>query len=418
MRVILVGDDDQNIYGFRGADAAYMQQLITGKGAVKYELTENYRSKDNIVSLANQWAATISQRLKTQPCFASQQQNGLIQITQYAHHNIITPLAAIIGKAALSGSTCVLTKTNEEAQLLCSLLLQQGLRAKLIQSNDCFSLGNLYELRYFSDSINSDADHPLITDEDWANAKRRLQAHIHSSAQKDLALATIQAFEAVHTVRKYKSDWQAFLFESKLEDFLGMDTEVIDASTIHKAKGKEFDNVYLLLQQFTPHTDEEKRQLYVAITRAKTNLGIHYQGTYLQPFTVAGLVYHQDANQYPEPQQITLHLTHRDVQLGYFEYVHHRLHSLFSGATLKPLEDGLANAHGEQLLKYAQKFRTALQAHYQRGFRVTAARINFVVYWKDEVKQKEVKILLPPYSCKKYKYSFMVWACPRYGVRR
>lgn len=395
MRVILVGDDDQNIYGFRGANAAYMQQLISEKGAVKYELTENYRSKDNIVSLANQWAGTIGQRLKTQPCFASQQQNGHIQITEYTYPNIIVPLTAIIGKAALSGSTCVLTKTNEDAQLLCSLLLQQRLPAKLIQSNDGFSLGNLYELRYFSDSFNSDADNPLITDEDWTDAKRRLQAHIPTSKQQDLALAVIRAFESVHTARKYKSDWKAFLFESKAEDFLDLDTEVIYASTIHKAKGKEFDNVYLLLQQFTPHTDEEKRQFYVAITRAKSRLDIHYQGAYLQPFSAAGLVYHQDAQPYPEPQQITLHLGHRDVQLGYFEYVQHRLHSLFSGAALHPLEDGLANAHGEPLLKYAQKFRTALQAHYQRGFRVTAAKINFVVYWIDEVKQKEVKILLP-----------------------
>ncbi|MFD2921312.1 RecQ family ATP-dependent DNA helicase [Terrimonas rubra] len=395
MRVILVGDDDQNIYGFRRADAAHMQQLITEKSAIKYELTENYRSKDNIVSLANQWAATISHRLKTEPCFASQQQNGLIHITQYTYNPIILPLASTIGKAGLSGSTCVLTKTNEEAQLLCGLLLQQGMQAKLIQSNEGFNLSNLYELRYFSDMVHAHADNPLITDEDWADAKRRLQGHIQTSTQKDLALAAIQAFEAVNTAKKYKSDWKAFLLESKIEDFLSIDTEVVYASTIHKSKGKEFDNVYLLLQQFTPATDEDKRQIYVAITRAKTNLNIHYQGHYLQPFSVEELVYNQDHNQYPEPQQITLHLTHRDVQLGYFEYVQHRINHLFSGTSLQPLDDGLSNPHGEQMLKYAQKFKATLQAYYDRGFSITTAKINFVVYWKDEAKQKESKIILP-----------------------
>ncbi|PSK90997.1 RecQ family ATP-dependent DNA helicase [Taibaiella chishuiensis] len=401
MRVILVGDDDQNIYGFRGANGAYMQRLITGNGAVKYELTENYRSKDNIVSLANQWAGTIGPRLKTEPGFASQRQNGLVQITQYAHSNIIVPLARRIGEAALSGSTCVLTKTNEEALLLSGLLLQQGLRAKLVQSNDGFILSNLYELRYFSDIIDGNTGSPSITDEDWADAKRRLKAHIHTSAQKDLAYAAIKAFEEVNTVKKYKSDWKAFLFESKVEDFLDINTDVVYVSTIHKAKGKEFDNVYLLLQHFTPATDEDKRQFYVAITRAKSNLSIHYHGRYLQSFAVDGLVFNDDQTPYPEPQQITLHLTHRDVQLGYFEYVQHRIDPLFSGASLKPAADGLENLNGELILKYSQSFKTALEERYHGGFSITAAKVNFIVYWKDEAKQKESKIVLPSLVLKK-----------------
>ena len=31
MRVIAVGDDDQNIYEFRGADSKYLEQFITGE---------------------------------------------------------------------------------------------------------------------------------------------------------------------------------------------------------------------------------------------------------------------------------------------------------------------------------------------------------------------------------------------------
>lgn len=54
MRVVFVGDDDQNIFEFRGSDSKYMQQLIRNRNAKKYELIDNYRSKENIVSLANQ----------------------------------------------------------------------------------------------------------------------------------------------------------------------------------------------------------------------------------------------------------------------------------------------------------------------------------------------------------------------------
>jgi ATP-dependent DNA helicase RecQ len=401
MRVILVGDDDQNIYGFRGADATYMQKLITEKTAVKYELTENYRSKDNIVSLANTWASTISNRLKTDPCFATAQQNGVIQITEYAHNNLIVPVSGVISKAALSGSTCILTKTNEDAMLLSGLLLQQGVPTKLIQSNDGFSLSNLYELRYFSDIINGNADHPLITDEDWENAKRQLNTHINASTKKDLVNAVIKAFEETNTVKKYKSDWKSFLFESKMEDFLMVDSELVYASTIHKAKGKEFDNVYLLLKNYAPDTDEDKRQFYVAITRAKSDLSIHYTGTYLKPYSVEGLIYKEDPNTYPEPQQLALYLTHRDVQLGYFEFVQHRISNLFSGASLQILEDGLGNSRGEFICKYSQKFRELLKERYKRGFTIAEASVNFVVFWKDEPKEKESKIILPQLLLKK-----------------
>lgn len=146
---------------------------------------------------------------------------------------------------------------------------------------------------------------------------------------------------------------------------------------------------------FKPLTDEHKRQFYVAITRAKTKLSIHYQGQYLQSFAAEELVYTEDDNQYPEPQQISMHLTLRDVQLGYFEYVQYRVNSLFSGASLQPSQEGLANAQGEPILKYSQKFRAALQERFDQGFKITSARINFVVYWINEPKQKESKIILP-----------------------
>ena len=59
MRVIAVGDDDQNIYEFRGSDSKYLKQLIEKEGAVMYELVENYRSKSNLVDFSNQFLESI-----------------------------------------------------------------------------------------------------------------------------------------------------------------------------------------------------------------------------------------------------------------------------------------------------------------------------------------------------------------------
>ena len=53
MRIIAVGDDDQNIYEFRNSSSEYMRSLIENYGAVKYEMVENYRSTKEVVDFAN-----------------------------------------------------------------------------------------------------------------------------------------------------------------------------------------------------------------------------------------------------------------------------------------------------------------------------------------------------------------------------
>jgi ATP-dependent DNA helicase RecQ len=395
MRVIFVGDDDQNIYAFRGSNSVYMQNLITEKGAVKYELTENYRSKNNIVSFANAWASTINHRLKAEPCFANQQQNGSIQIIEYQNNSLIVPLVEFIRKTPLSGSTCVLTKTNEEAIQVVGLLLHHKITAKLIQSQDGFNLGMLDELRFFSDLIVSSSENTSISDEDWDNAKRKLNSYIDKSNNKTLVNTIVKSFEETNTGKKYKSDWKTYLYESKLEDFLRIDAECIYVSTIHKAKGKEFDNVFLLLHNYQPDTDELKRTFFVAITRAKTNLSIHYTGKYLTGFHTDGLYYEENRNSYAEPQEIAMYLGMRDVQLGYFEFVQKRLIDLQSGSRLTLLEDGLGNANGELVCKFSKNCMETLNERYKRGFKLVNAEVNFIVYWYNEGRQKEYKIILP-----------------------
>jgi|YelNatPaOPRAMG01_1025707.scaffolds.fasta_scaffold17809_4 DNA helicase-2/ATP-dependent DNA helicase PcrA len=51
--VMLVGDPDQSLYGFRGADLATFRQFAAHPSAKVYELKENYRSSRSIISFAN-----------------------------------------------------------------------------------------------------------------------------------------------------------------------------------------------------------------------------------------------------------------------------------------------------------------------------------------------------------------------------
>ena len=256
MRVIAVGDDDQNIYEFRGASSKYLVQFIEEKKAAKHELIENYRSKNNLVEFTNQFVTRINNRLKEIPIVAKQTDNGRIKVVRYQSNNLITPVVHNIFTSALVGTTCVLTKTNEEALQITGLLLKNGMQAKLIQTNDGFSLQNLLEVRFFLSQLNLADDVFVISDDIWENAKRELRNKFQNSTKLEVCNNIIKDFEATNPKKKYKSDLEVFIRESKLEDFFNENGETIFVSTIHKAKGKEFDNVFLMLENFNPATDE------------------------------------------------------------------------------------------------------------------------------------------------------------------
>ncbi|MBS1610499.1 MAG: RecQ family ATP-dependent DNA helicase [Bacteroidetes bacterium] len=395
MRVIAVGDDDQTIFEFNKASAKYLEHFITEKKATKYELITNYRSKSNLVSFANQFVKTIGKRLKEIPIESNQTDNGKIKIVHYKNGNLISPLIDEILSTGLSGTTCILTQKNEEAFQVAGLLTKHGQQAKLIQSNDSFNLYNIAEVRFFLDELKLGDDVFIISDDVWGNAKRKLIERYKASSKFEICNNLIKDFEGTNTKKKYKSDFEVFIRESKLEDFISTNGETIFVSTIHKAKGKEFNNVFLLLENFDAREDEKKRQLYVAMTRAKQRLTIHLNGNYLDKFKTEELERVEDNNMFQPPSGLALHLSHRDLYLGYFEYVQKRVNELTSGDSLAISDEGCKNEKGEFVLKFSKKFLERLAEIKKNGFELKEAKVNFIVHWTDDDKKIEVKIVLP-----------------------
>lgn len=395
MRVIAVGDDDQNIYEFRGASSKHLERFILENKAVKHELVENYRSKSNIVDLSNQFVKRISHRLKQTPIIAKQNENGKIKIVRYQSENLISPLVQDILTTGLSGTTCVLTKTNEEALQITGLLLKKGLQAKLIQSNDGFSLYNLNEVRFFLNQLNLAEGVYTINDETWQNAKRKVVNNYRNSTKLDVVGNIVKEFEASNPKYKYKSDLEVFIRESKLEDFYNENGETIFVSTIHKAKGKEFDNVFLMLENYNSTTDEAKRLLYVAMTRAKINLTIHLNSNFLDNLITDNLERIENYENHLPPNELAIHLSLKDVWLDYFISRQHLVSQLKSGDNLIVKDDECLNNNGKSILKFSKKFIDEIKNRKAKNYELKRAKVNFIVYWKKEDTEQEVKIILP-----------------------
>ncbi|WP_366556976.1 3'-5' exonuclease [Desulfosporosinus sp. BICA1-9] len=325
-----------------------------------------------------------------------QSDTGKIKLVQYRSSNLITPLVDDILSEELTGTTCVLTKTNEEALQITGLLVKNGMQAKLIQSNDGFNLYNLLEVRFFLSQLNLSEDIYVINEDIWENAKGQLSERFGSSINREICLKIIKDFEATNPKSKYKSDLEVFIRESKLEDFLGGNSETIFVSTIHKAKGREFDNVFLMLDQFKLISEEAIRQLYVAMTRAKRNLSIHYNSNYLQFIKTEGLERVNDSEDYLPPCQLALHLTYKDVWLDFFSSCQHLISQLNSGDELTIDRDCCRNSKGQAVLKFSKQLIKQIEDRKQKNNNVPkTAKIRFIVYWQKENAEKEIRIVLP-----------------------
>jgi ATP-dependent DNA helicase RecQ len=194
-----------------------------------------------------------------------------------------------------------------------------------------------------------------------------------------------------------------------MEDFLYYGQEVIQVSTMHKSKGREFDTVIILLDKYVDDTDEKKRTLYVAMTRAKEALQIHYKDNrYNRIFSYAkgksdvnnyikNVKYYQVKNSSRTKGKIVYQLGYKDIFLSYYynDYVKRYIDGLKSGDVLKVTENGCFNSHGHQVVVFSKSFKEEIKNQMEKGFVFRDAKVNMVVYWKSEDEEDEVKIVMP-----------------------
>ena len=394
MRVIAVGDDDQNIFQFRGSNSRYMRAFIDEMRAAKYEMTENYRSTQAVVDFANRFVQKLSDRMKSLPCVAVQKDQGGVHITQHQSNNLEIPLINQLVQTYHDERACVLTNTNDEAARVLGLLLKQGIRAKLIQSADGFRFINLAEVRYFLKLIDRGLSSPVIGEEHWQEAKQRTITNYATSTCINYLKEFFAVYERTNRI-KYRSDLMDFVFESNLEDFCGEDAQTVLVSTIHKSKGREFDTVYMLLEGEIADTDEKIRKLYVGMTRAKQQLYIHCNTDIFTSREIGNVDYKHDRMPYPIPEEITMQLTHRDVFLDYFKDKKKMILGLRCGDPLFFDNGFLRLQNGTIVASLSKQKKTELAGWAEKGYSVQSAKVNYIVAWKGKDDVVETAVILP-----------------------
>jgi len=412
MRVIAVGDDDQNIYEFRGSNSRYLYELTQTEHSRFIEMTENYRSLRHIVDTANDFARSIRQRIKSTPIISMSQEDGEVRIVKhpyeiqekkvYMYQPILEDVTRLLRSNASKETDAssrkknetisILTQTNEEAVIMLALLHSHGIKAKLVQSMDGLRFWNLAEVRYFLKKIDQgikETKSPIIPDDIWEAAKQQTFQKYATSQALPYLRRSLQVFEQTNRA-KYYSDLREFVFESSVEDFCDISKSDIVVSTIHKAKGHEFDHVLMLITHPEHPTDDILRRYYVGMTRAKRTLTIHTNGNLFDSLKSAQHLY--DAQAYDEPNEIVLQLSHKDVNLGFSKPHKDAILCLRSGMPLTYHDHCLClPSTGRDIAQVSIKMKEKLGKWELKGYKVTAARIRFIVAWKSKDAPRDEK---------------------------
>ena len=156
LNVMAVGDDDQNIYAFKGASVEFIRRFQHDYAGTLTYLVENFRSTQHIIAAANHVIQRAAQRMKVDhpiridPARAPGPPGGRWQDVAAMHHGRVRSIAAPVSAnlqaqlvmqeiqriraadpATPLGQIAVLARTHEALRPLRALCEDRGLRFEL-----------------------------------------------------------------------------------------------------------------------------------------------------------------------------------------------------------------------------------------------------------------------------------------------
>ena len=254
-RIAIVEDDRQAIYGFRGADSKSLDRLKATLKASELGLTTTYRCPKRIVEIASAYVPEFKA--------AESAPEGIVE------HSSKDSMIDSAGP-----SDFVLSRTNAPLVQVCLSFLKLGKKA-IVRGRDVGrGIKSLVGRQRASDL-------PELMGK-LAEWRQREHKRAGSLPPKK-ADARMNHVDDQHAVVEAMADNCFTLPELKSKlDVLFSDNNLANSvicSTVHKAKGLESENVYLLENTFgrrKPRDEDEQHEeeniMYVAVTRSKGRL--------------------------------------------------------------------------------------------------------------------------------------------------
>lgn len=285
--ICVVGDAAQTIYSFAGASSQFLLGFTHRfPKAPVVRLTRGYRSTPEIIELANQilkgGITNADHELTSVNERGEKLELRAFAITQ-------SEVKAVVDSIANLGKThsdiAILTRTNSGLDLFEAALKARGIETQLKNSERFFDRTDV------RDAMRVIRSASVLPSEgnDWLH-------DLKSVLQPFGSTDYVRAFISLGEQMKLAGAPSLRTFLRELEDRAEQNNPPtlpgVVLSTLHAAKGLEWDHVFLVsvnegVLPMGPEIEEERRLFYVGLTRAKLTVHVSYSGSpsaFLTPF--------------------------------------------------------------------------------------------------------------------------------------
>lgn len=317
IKLFVVGDPDQSIYGFQGGNPAYLLELYNNSNMLPIKLSTNYRSNQEIIDFSTialnldnrQYKAGTRQGEKAELHFITCE-NEMDDQYDYVVNQIIPlclkqniPLEEICVLAGKGVELKDLGKVMDDANIPYYFAKQEYLKSEIVLwLKNCASWLNDRSSIAFSDLVNFWLDiSQAMTDEEKIAETKSFYSILNQSSKyqhnlykwSSFILKELLLMEKVAQINKYNEEitmlenFYQSTEKGELKSYdlirfsqLGKPNNQLTLSTRHSSKGLEFEVVILLglekgnFPYYGNEKDEEKlnedrRIFYVCLTRSK-----------------------------------------------------------------------------------------------------------------------------------------------------
>lgn len=406
LSILAVGDDDQNIYTFRGANVHFIRRFQEDYDAEVHYLVQNYRSTRHIIETANHLIAANVDRMKTDrpiridrhrqmlPAggdFARQDVSyqGKVQLVQVADgasqaQAVVSELRRLrqLGVADWS-KVAVLSREHSDLTQVRTLAERESIPIRWLAARSAMPpLHQIREVHHFLAQLAKDRN-SLKRASDLSKMAEEMFNPIAANNWTQFLNQILDAWKTESGDSELPvQDALEFLYEacseSRREFTYG---EGVTLCTVHSAKGTEFDHVLVIgpwrLGAKREAQEEERRTFYVGITRARKTLAVfdRIDARPSLPGTLPdkGVIRYEFTGKKNGQANTALNyrvLSLEDIHLGYpgqFSQ-NHRIHKALSGLqvgtklTMKPMQgNGIGLFHNSDVCVARLSYNAAVE---------------------------------------------------------
>lgn len=265
-KVMIVGDDDQSIYGWRGAQVENIQRFLNDfPGAETIRLEQNYRSTKNILNAANQVIANNTER-KAKTLWTENEEGSKVHFRQFLNaYEEAEYVAGEIGKLKRNGlgnyrDCAILYRTNAQSRIFEEKFIAANIPYKLVGGVNFYARKEIKDLLCYLKTINNARD-DLAVQRIINVPKRGIGATTLGRVQDYADNMGISLYEALRVAEEVPSIGRSLSKIDGFVTFIQMLKSKADVLTVEEILQEVIDSTGYVAELEAEDTEESRARI-------------------------------------------------------------------------------------------------------------------------------------------------------------